>query len=849
MGDAKSRRKFQCPNCDHWVKFQVDPESTLIACDHCGQLTRVTMKTSQSVENASRRGASNSDPEKSSGQEVMSEAFDDLDLDGLDQGDLVRSSTIRKMNLRGRTADDKKVAAAKAQSSSKAKSAKRGDQNSRSTTGRASDSTAPESSRSGKTEGPDGGLSSPIPPPYVPVPVQETPDSQSDEAGSLGFPPQSTDLAQETSTFAAVPPPPPTLASASDSESQSDAQANSVYDSGIAWVAQPDPRPEMEILDLENLAPVTGEADEQAKMEILEDLTELTEVDDSGQDTIRIKCAVCDSADYFRKSSEYVCPDCYSRMDEQGNPVSRPHVAGDADMPSESEGQGDEIDDLIRTARQPRSAGGDGWQNEPTTPLMDATEVGRQPTPGSEPEDTVGELRLAPLDEPTSEYRSSVLPHGMDTESYGEPHRTPKGDSDQASMEPADDDLVEWVDENEQGNGNQAASLPAADDVSEDRLKRFHWKAEPELDQPERGNDVPDTATADREHDVSLARENESEPTDPQEPTALGDEPAAETSKTIVPAGSSSSLFLDGGEVEERPETPLASQYPPGSNPRTSTLSESESLADDEDVKPPPFPGDPQRSSAPEPASATATSAAELQDPDHDPMAYGWFGNWLPVVTSSWVLLGVMASTLGFAIELWLGYRTMDPTVVSGWRVMAAFGALFFLVPTMAVWTWLMGIIVDGDCETNPVTQFSMERYVTHLTRLGFCMLLCLPGMVAGGIVGFPVLGTVVAVFYASPIALFWLSSCQFSGKKLTLIEKPFMDLVSSHTDLFMTAIAVVGLAGMACLPFLVLASFVPVPGLFLLAPMLVLFTVAFAIQVHRLVSVFRVLATLSQDD
>lgn len=76
MSQNSDKHKFQCPNCDHWVHYENDPTVTLLACDRCGQLTRVPPKKTRQKETGSLGQTA-----------AVKSKFDDLNLDYLDHGD------------------------------------------------------------------------------------------------------------------------------------------------------------------------------------------------------------------------------------------------------------------------------------------------------------------------------------------------------------------------------------------------------------------------------------------------------------------------------------------------------------------------------------------------------------------------------------------------------------------------------------------------------------------------------------------------------------------------------------------------------------------------------------------
>lgn len=924
MAEAKQRRKFKCPNCDHMVRFEVDPESTLIACDHCGQLTRVTVKTSEPVESTKQKADSQESSNRGTGDPaVLSEAFDDLDLDGLDQGDYVRSSTIRKINVRGRSAERPAGGSDERSGKPQRDATQRGREKKVPSSGK---SEAQASSGAAATSADDSpvtghpekgqvesqiGLGAPIPPPYVPTPpsppASPRPSSQSPIAPPAGdLPPTAASSAQQQGNafpvapgpelaglnqtgqdFFAVPPPPPSQ----DATPQA-ADSHPIYNSNVPWVGHTNPEEQTEILELDshnllNSDPtVVGSSDREEPMEILDELEVLHKdlPDKILPDSVRIVCRICNSLSYYPPADSYVCPDCYSRIDSEGKPLPKQAKNQSSTQKSSTEPSGDEIDDLISTAKDDNDRSGGDWQNEEATRLLNAAEY-QDPVELAQNEgetdpsgDEEGELKLAPLDEPTEDYRRSIVPDGLAP--------------DAVRSKPEDVHTQRSPD-----SGDRIAADPATTSVDDDLVELVDGELE---DVAEVRDEGPGTASGDDQSNVN--------PTE--------DEFRLENQASV----SSRSLFLDGSEVAERPEMPLASQQlavPAQTNPpepRSPITPAATGQIEEEGGEtktgsahsatppgvagpaagsgpsipvPPPFPSDttpphnsPPQNSPPQspPAENVSTTAkgprtsqrsspaataqqsstrigqkgnppaTDGTDADVDPFADGWLGNWLPVVTSSWVMLGFLITSVGVAVLLSLGATASDQVAGTGWRVAALFGVLFFLPPTLAIWTWLLSLVIDGTTDKNPISSFDLNRYITHVTRFGFCALICLPGMMAGAVLGHPVIGTLVSLFYASPLALFWIVGCEYGNQRITLVEKEYAELAGRYRDLFMSAIAVLGGAAMIGIPFAILASFVPVPGLFLFAPVSVLFSLVVAIQIRRLVMSLRLLVSLESN-
>ena len=217
MSPSHREIHFQCPNCNHSVTCQVDGSKPLQACTRCGQLVRVadieanekpvkekpvkekpvkhksTSQTSESVPN--RQGNPSS---------RLSTSFDDLDLDYLDKGDVVASSTMPSRSTRPAGGTDSRRSAAPSrtrnnesagkqdsgQTPKSARASEKGNEPKKQTKNRErAEQLRPGSPSPEKADIPRGGakiktnsdatsepadanvsLAAPIPPPFVPTP-------------------------------------------------------------------------------------------------------------------------------------------------------------------------------------------------------------------------------------------------------------------------------------------------------------------------------------------------------------------------------------------------------------------------------------------------------------------------------------------------------------------------------------------------------------------------------------------------------------------------------------------------------------------------------------------------------
>lgn len=937
MADAPKRRKFKCPNCAHIVRFQVDPERTLIACDHCGQLTRVTMKTSQSEDTSETNKPAT---------DLVSQAFEDLDLEGLEHRDAVISSTLGSVDIRGKSSppNPPEQGRQKVRANAPNRKSKHKDSAVNKPTTEAKPKNS-ESSTQPTTQ--DVGLGAPLPPPYTPsvpttyqnvptppsiaVPKQPPADPQQ-PGGQESLPPITFNLNNSPNqTWAANPKPAidekaplvlpendRQLLNMNQSATPSDGYSSS-NDGGwqgeLTETANDDADLDMEFLDPIGQAEVHSHADPVSDQPLVIpeglEFVEPTNTTDSSKD-VRIICRVCDTLSYFPPSEEYVCQDCFSRIDENGSPIleKKQRVA-----PVETNRPKDEIDDLISTAIDEDEPAQDTlWQAKENHKVDDLIEdtTGLLEEENDESEDDGGELRLAPLEDPTDDYKSSVLPHGFTPEDP--PQKSAATDEVATNRSTSDepDELTE----------NSSASDPQSEEAGFQAAK-FHWKNEAELNQqlsvpnafPEANqgstsDHLPDLEPSEADEQVvdpkhrlqpldesgsvfnggSLHRDlsgeesidgvrQSNEAPDSQAP----DSQAPETENSH--AGSNQSLFLDGGTYQPQPSSTGGSPTPAAPYP----TSDSNQIPPQPNLQgpqstppvPPPFvPDTPEahdhsaepNQQVPHPYSAPTTKVAAptpegfhayrdskpratpqptdqpvdaSQDQAASPLEFGWAGNWLPLLSSVWVIGGMAIVSFGLAISLWLlsAMGAPDSSVVS--RALTVFGLAIAGIPTGILWVWLFSVIVDQKQHAVGSDVFNFNRFVVHAMRLALCFAMCLPGLLLGWIAGFPVLGSMIALFYTSPFAIFLNAISQYSGRPVSFYDKVFVQRMFQHQDVWLSGIGVVGMAFVVSCPFVGLGAYIPMPGVFLAAPALVLFSVVLGLQVVRLTETMKVLVQM----